>query len=220
MLYNKIQGRGIMSKVIEIVFHNGEELKKELDAVEVKIENRSNFMFLNHAVLIGQIDVIGDKVVQKDYNGNTISEIDCNKIFSFKIYSDEKGGYEDWDDYEKCYSFVNHQLQFLDDFDRANFAYDLLKKCGEDEYILPEELEEAVFSHIEQGSGKLIIPDTINDDDEEDLKKGIISHENFIKLVQFKVESNSEIPVSERKIRPKLYNGDSLQIIEYNFEKK
>ena len=72
-----------MSKVIEIVFHNSEELKKEMDAVEVKIENRSNIMFLNHVVLIGEIDVIGDKVVQKDYNGNTISEIECNKIFSF-----------------------------------------------------------------------------------------------------------------------------------------
>lgn len=209
-----------MSKVIEIVFHNSEELKKEMDAVEVKIENRSNIMFLNHVVLIGEIDVIGDKVVQKDYNGNTISEIECNKIFSFKIYSDENGGYEDWDDYEICYSFINHQLQFIDDFDRANFAYDLLKNCDPERYILPEELDEAVSAHIEQGSGTLIIPDTIDDEGEEDIKNGRISYENFIKLIQFKVESNSDIPNNEKKIRPKLYNGDSIQLINYDFEEE
>lgn len=204
-----------MQYVREIVFHNGEELKKEMDKVEIEIEGRSNFMFLNHAILTEQIDIIGDKVVQKDYDGNIISETDCSKIFSFKIYSDETGGYEDWDDYERCYSFVNHQLQFLDDFDRANFAYDLLKNSDGDELFLTEELEKAVVAHMEQGTGTLIVPEGF---DESELDgDGPISEENFIKLVQLKLESNTN--PDDMKVKPKIYNKDSIQLVTYRFKK-
>lgn len=203
-----------MQYVREIVFHNGEELKKEMDKVEIEIEDRSNVMFLNHAILTGQIDVIGDKVVQKDYEGDIISETDCSKIFSFKIYSDETGGYEDWDDYERCYSFVNHQLQFLDDFDRDNYAYDLLKNSDGEELFLTEELEKAVVAHMEQGTGTLIVPEGF---DESELDGDSLSRENFYKLVQLKLESNNN--PKNMKTKPKIYNKDSIKFVSYSVEK-
>lgn len=68
----------------EIVFHNGEELKKEFDKIEIEIEDKHNMLLVNYVVLTGQIEVIGDKVVQMDSEGNVISEVECDKIFCFR----------------------------------------------------------------------------------------------------------------------------------------
>lgn len=119
----------------EIVFHNGEELKKEFDKIEIEIEDKHNMMLVNYVVLTGQIEVIGDKVVQMDSEGNVISEVECDKIFCLKIYSDENEIPENFEESEKCYSLINHQLQFLDDFERSTIGFDLMKNTDGKSYF-------------------------------------------------------------------------------------
>ncbi len=171
----------------EIVFHNGEELKKEFDKIEIEIGDKHNMMLVNYVVLTGQIEVIGDKVVQMDSEGNVISEVECDKIFCLKIYSDENEIPENFEESEKCYSLINHQLQFLDDFERSTIGFDLMKNSDGKSYFLPEDLQEAVISQMSKGQGAFMLPD---DFDESQLTPGnIMSEENFIKLVKHNMKS-------------------------------
>ena len=181
-----------MQKVNEFVFHNGDELKKEMDKVEIELENKFKIMHLNYMFLMGNVEIIGDEIVQSDADGNVISKIDCNKIVSFKIYSDKTEPHVDLEDYDTCYSFINYKLQFLDDEDRDNFGYDLLKNSDDDDdFFLNEELLDAFTAHVEQGTGVLAIPKDLVESELNNLE-GISPKEKFIKLLQLKLKSNKK----------------------------
>lgn len=172
-----------MSKIIEIVFHNAKEFKNKMNELEPKIDGKHNALRLNFAFIAGNTDVEDEYFVLRDKNNNLFSKVKWDKIFSLMIYSDEKRAHGDPDDFEYCYSFINHKIQFLDEVDRLNLGFELLKDSSDDdEYFMSDELREAVELKANMGEGAFIIPEDM------EMSGGILSEEDFIKLVQYNMK--------------------------------
>ena len=188
-----------MSKIIEIVFHNAKEFKNKMNELEPKIDGKHNALRLNFAFIAGNTNVEDEYFVLRDKNNNLFSKVKWDKIFSLMIYSDEKRAHGDPDDFEYCYSFINHKIQFLDEVDRLNLGFELLKDSSDDdEYFMSDELREAVELKASEGNGLFLLP--VDDDKFNNLEKGMISEEDFIRLVQYTMKKKDSPKNDEIKI--------------------
>lgn len=177
-----------MTENIEIIFHNAEELKIELDKIEKEVENRHNLMEFNLVYVVGaSTDVENGKFIIKDLDGNIRSEIDPMKIFSFKIFSDDDSDKHPLDDHDYSYHFINHKLQFYEEEYRDYGGFDALKDDSSDDVFIPDELAKEVEKHLQKGRGILDFP--VDFDDMNISKGDILTEEDFIRLIYLHMKS-------------------------------